>query len=435
MSELTEWLKNDVYPSIDAVDCGWMDHLKPSGISNGYTVNCPECGAIQRAYYYSYSAGIKCNRLNECGKFTSVFDILLNEIGSKREVIKTLEAQSQVPAPGSDSEIVKTITSIVQRTLIRAAKTTEQGQAAVKTFCQSRNLTLERFEARGYGFYPSAAYLRKAIESEGGSIEEAISLGFLPEQGKKSGMEGRVIGFWAQKGGECRLWGRLVGSSARGEKYLFSEGMKKTIPYRFKPSTRTVIAVEGTLDADSLRDVGYNGVGIGQAGINEQQATFFAMSGTERVIHLTDSDKAGIEGALRSIESCSQFEIEISISVLGEGLDDVDKLRATGREDLITTLVEKSVLGGVFLANLYASSLVNPNLFYFKEKIFKIIKSYSGSGSTYDHFTARMAELGYKTSIKAQSTKLFSELIAKNIDPTIATEIVKKRFGILINLL
>lgn len=380
---ISEFLRDAVYPKIDAVEAGLLDSLNPSHRLSGagsYLLVCPACGA-KEAYYYPHSSHIHCPRKNECGEVTSLWDAMLRCGYANSEIVKVLCDTARVEPPKSDRHIA-------------AAKAKAENQPvpvspgkaifAVTQHLAQRNPTLlaELQKDRGYtdaqmkemrlGVYTTPQEVLSLLEQKGISRKVAIEKGYIEvEDGDplklRPGLTGRVVGYWPHLDGDVRLWGRLP--SGRGEKgnpkYRFAIGMKKDIPYLFSQRKQTVlVGVEGTFDCWSLQFSGIWGMAVGQSSISEAQAGFLASRGVTEVAHMVDGDTAGFEGGLNSIRNCESVGIVTSIIPLGKGMDDADDMRRSGRSAELHSLVEGRINAGEYLARMcsYYLSCTPPDL-------------------------------------------------------------------------
>lgn len=381
MSGIGEFLKDNVYPDLDAVDAGLLDHLSPGTQSNGaYQLVCPTCGE-KRAFYYIGSAYIQCNRRNVCKVPTSLWDVLSKTGLSNRDIIKRLCSAAGVTPPDyrppqrSGSTPASPSSTPVQP----ASPQLTPGKAIIRVtqeLAAANPDLLSRIQsARGYsdsdmatmrfGVYTTAGEVLSRLEALGISKEVARSKGYVGYDDSHPDhlwdvMDDRVVGYWPHEDGDVRLWGRIP-SGAGGpttKKYRFSKSLVKDIPYLFnKRHGSFPINVEGVLDAWSLQLLGYWGTAIGQASINPAQALYMASKGVTEAAHMVDGDTAGYDGALASIRACEPVGITLSIIVLGAGMDDADAMRRSGRAEQLGELIDARMNAGAYLAHYCASLL------------------------------------------------------------------------------
>lgn len=367
-SPISDFVKEKVYPVLDAVDKGMLNNLHPAPLSsNGsYKLDCPKCG-MNEGFYYPGRAYIQCNRKIECGDGTSIWDALAKTGLKNGEILALLCEKARVDPPdnrnkgdagngGANRPAVLTPGRAIMQVTQRLAS---QNPKILSTFQAARGYSDEVMKEMRLGVYTTAEEVLKELSALGISKEVAAEKGYIGYDVKDpnrvwSGMSGRVVGYWPHPDGDARLWGRLP--SGKGDKqnpkYRFSDGLKKDIPYLFSKRQPTVlVAVEGTIDAWALQIEKQWGCGIGQASINSAQAAFFVTQGIEEVAHFIDGDRAGYEGALSSIRACESVGITLSIIALGAGLDDPDAMRQSGKGDELRKMVANRMNCGVFLAH------------------------------------------------------------------------------------
>lgn len=381
-SGIGEFLKDKVYPDLDAVDAGLLDHLKPHGQSNGsYQLTCPSCGE-KRAFYYIGSAFIQCNRRNQCKVPTSLWDVLSQQGLSNSDIIKRLCSAAGVtpPPPPRRSNSAgarhpqaptNTATPLLSpgKAIIRVTQELAVANPGVLSQLQAaRGYSDSEMATMRFGVYTTAGEVLSRLESLGISKEVAQTKGYIGYDDANPDhlwdvMDGRVVGYWPHDDGDVRLWGRIPAGSGSSttKKYRFSKSLIKDIPYLFtKRQGAFPICVEGVLDAWSLQLLGYWGNAIGQAAINPAQALYMASKGVTEAAHMVDGDGAGYDGALASIRSCEPVGITLSIIVLGAGLDDADAMRRNGKDQQLRELIDARMNAGTYLAHYCASLLSQP---------------------------------------------------------------------------
>lgn len=360
--QLGEFVRDSVYPVVDAVAAGWLDHLNPKTQSSGaYALDCPNCKKSGRAYYYAGRSHVVCNRKNEChskAPSLSLWDILANNGYSNSEILSLLCEEAGINPPSdndADTQLLAPSAAIIEVTREFA----KQNSSTLNQFAVERNLSAEDLETINLGYYPSAVQVQAALRKREVDLVKCMELGFLPEEHNSDPFAGRIVGFWKQEDGSVRLWGRYPRKQAdkqhTGKKYHFSSGLKKSLPYLAREYAQgPTVAVEGPLDAWSLRMAGeYKGIGLGGALITESQAVCLRAAGIKSIIHMIDPDTAGYQGALLSIKNGAKTGIQVAVAVLAKGMGDVDELRAAGRSDLISAAISKAIPPGEFVARIY----------------------------------------------------------------------------------
>lgn len=386
-SGITEFLKEKVYPEIDAVEAGLLDHLKPSGSSSAgaYQLNCPACGE-NRAFYYIGNSVIQCNRRNNCkSRTTSIWDALEKTGMSGREIVTILCAKARVeppefrparqgqrPSPATSSGKPTDTQTMPTKPGTAIFKVTQQlasvNQAILKKLQADRGYSDADMAAMRLGVYTTAKQVLAGLEALGVTKEVARSKGYIGYDDARPDylyevMDGRVVGYWPHEDGDVRLWGRIPAgdSTEQVKKYRFTKSLIKDIPYLFSKRHGSMpICVEGTLDAWALQLLGHWGTAIGQASINPAQAVHMVSKGVIEAAHLVDGDVAGYDGAIASIRACESVGITLSIIVLGSGMDDADAMRRDGKSEQLVELIRNRMNAGQYLAHYCAAHLSKP---------------------------------------------------------------------------
>lgn len=367
-SPISDFIKEKVYPNLDAVEAGLLNSLHPATQStNGsYKLDCPKCGKPE-AFYYPTRSLVQCNRKIECGKSTSIWDVLVAERMTNKEILSLLCEKARVELPdnkqqnnGASGANSRPLGMSPGRAIIQVTQQLAEQNPKILSMLQAdRGYSDEDMRTMRFGVYTTADEVMKLLEARGVSKEVAAEKGYIGYDMNNpnklwSGMAGRVIGYWPHPDGDVRLWGRLPAGKGdkQNPKYRFADGLKKDIPYLFsKRQQSVVVAVEGTIDAWAIQLEEQWGVGIGQASINSAQAAFFVTQGIEEAAHFIDGDTAGYEGALSSIRACESVGITLGIIALGKGLDDPDAMRRSGRGKELREMIANRLNAGEFLAH------------------------------------------------------------------------------------
>lgn len=378
---ITDFIKDAVYPKLDAVDRGLLNHLHPKKLSaNGsYVLDCPACGK-DRAFYYPFRSGIQCNRKDNCpSPYTPLWDALAQNGMSNGDIVKTLCESAGVEPPDNRDNEAKQQSRAAnggrpplttgQAIILVTQQLAQRNKGILDEFQQSRGYTNEVMATLRLGVFTNNDEVLSLLQAHGVTREQARSIGIVSFEDETpssvwSGMEGRVIGYWPHPDGEARIWGRIPsgqGEARSNPKYRFSPKSSKDIPYLFKQRQKSIlVCVEGTLDAWALQLIKVWGCAIGQASINSAQAAYLASQGITEAAHMVDGDHAGYEGALSSIREAEAVGITLSIIALGRGMDDADAMRTAGREDALKALINSRMNAGEYMARYCASLLDQP---------------------------------------------------------------------------
>ncbi|KZN20595.1 MULTISPECIES: hypothetical protein [Pseudomonas] len=450
---ISEFLRERVYPRIDAVERGLLDHFQPNSRLSGagsYVLKCPACGE-KEGFYFPGSQYIQCPRKNECGNSTSLWDAMLDAGYLNSEIVKVLCETAGVEPPKSDKQSngraanpdqpheVSAGQAIFQATQFLAAK----HPALLKELQTDRGLTNEQMEAMRLGVYTTPTEVLALLAKRGITREVAIEKGYVevdPNDASKltPGLTNRVVGYWPHPDGDVRLWGRLA--SGKGEdgqkKYRFASKMKKDIPYLFGQRKRGIaVGIEGTFDAWSFHFAGMWGMALGQASLNTAQAAFLAAKGVTEFAYVTDGDAAGYEGGLITIRNGESVGIVVGIVALGQGMDDADALRKAGKLGQLTEMVANRINAGEYLARMcsYYLSCTPPDIKGVNQVLRTADCLTPVSAVVWKDFST---SLGISMDLEREAATSFGNLLIAGLSVREAASIVQRNTGyrITINL-
>lgn len=360
--EVAHYLRDRVYPNLNAVEAHLLDGLSPVPAGKAYKLTCPACEKVGRAYYYPGSPVIHCNRRNECGQITGLWDyVQTSRTLSNRDVITLLCEAAGVSLPDEKRPAVSGQTISLARAfrdIIREAlwATPE----ALDYLRNDRRMTDEEIKSAAIGYYPRPEYIRDRLKAARADLKTAEEWVLIGEYARK--FSKRIVGTWDQPDGSIRLWGRAFGASlvptledgkpVEPKKYEFAYGLSKAMPYRYRQASRkgSLVAVEGPLDVERMVIHGIPTIGIGGDCVIADQAAFLASKGITSLIHLVDGDKAGYAGALRTIAHCEPCGISVYIAQISPDMDDPDSCIAAMGPEPVQKLLEEALPAGAFIA-------------------------------------------------------------------------------------
>lgn len=440
MSGVSEFLKEHVYPVLNAVECGLLDEFAPGSPTSGsngtsYPMTCPRCEK-KRAYYYVGSSTVQCNRIENCEP-TSLWDIVSRTTTSNGDTFKALCELAGVEPPERDTDTP--IQSLdIFKLFMRISQTALRSNAEeVKTFLDDKNFTIDQLLSMGLGFYPSARYFEVSLKNQGVTdFTPLYQADFLPDPTNKDTSDfkwaKRIIGAWRQPDGGIRLWSRKVSTNQPGSKYFFASGSSKEIPYLYRQRMEgDPILVEGTLDSWALRSASLFGCAIGGASINLDQAIFLSIQGHSEVTHVIDPDGAGYKGALTSIYNTEQVGVHCKIAIPDAFIGDLDDYRLKGQGQLIPNVIEDALPAGDFLALLYANAVFNGD----KDMCDRVVRiSCHLTAYSADRFKISCQQLGCSPEGVNDAITSFGNLIKLGVSSDSASRNIQRRFGVSIRV-
>jgi len=313
-------LEQEIYPNLDRA--GLLAELDPQRKRGYLLTTCPQCGK-RDAFAYENGYHLECNRKNQCGFRVSLWDYVQNKGLSKQDTLKELAKHAGVTLPESNGENLEEIAKRHKKAsaldnLLSVCQEELKGSTAAQTYLQSRGFSLEEAISLGMGFYPSLNTIKARIAN------------ITDITGTLSPIwENRIVGLWKTRGGRQTLWGRTIVNHDR--KYHYLEGETKDSPFGLDTCReKDVTAVEGILDALSLRKYGLNDVvATGGSDLTQAQIESLQKARIQSVTLNLDNDKAGFDGLKRAIvklESAGIRTYAVHPPLMGEGIKDPDQL-------------------------------------------------------------------------------------------------------------
>jgi len=350
MSNISDWLNDEVYPSIfERADQVFTEH-KFNRDRNGWRSKTYLNGSPHkdRPDKTVISSKAPYCILEQGGEAKSIYDYIKDRDGlTDKETLEALSKLSGVPLPRAD--YTQAGDYLVKRT---RAQILEDAQAyfiyclgtssnakEVREYLQTDRGYLEAdIEAMGLGYIPSQDKLRKYLtETKSHKIEDVNKALTL----NKAIGETHVLTIpFREPSGQIR--GFIVRTVKPGvePKYYYSTGLKREdILFNLKAvkGDKDLTIVEGLLDALSSEAKGLNNiVALGGSSLNKTQIEEAIKRGAKRLTLCLDNDKAGEEATLKALDLISkETDLPTFVATLPDGIKDPDQLvRDKGAEAL-----------------------------------------------------------------------------------------------------
>lgn len=366
MSNLTEFINLELYPAIyDNADRVFTEHNftqnRNGWISNTYLNGAPHSRA-DKTY-------IRKNRIKyivEQGPDTTGIDFISYIKNSKSlstiDAIKFLADSVGLKLPKGDFNETEYKAKAIKRSILEDTNSyfkfhleTVEKAPGLRKYLAERGYTPEDCEAMELGFAPPQTALINYLTIEKGystnEIEEAIKL-------NKGIGSTHSLTIPYRAGGEIK--GFVVRTITGAEpKYLVSTGLVRdalfNIPNRV---TNELIIVEGYLDALISEQRGVsNIVGLGGAGITEEQIKDAIKRGAKSFTICLDTDSSGIKGTIKTIEKLRAQDIDkIYIATLpaenGQKVDADSFIKERGVEEFKKVIKESIPFYNYLLDNI-----------------------------------------------------------------------------------
>lgn len=311
-SDVSDLLEYEIYPHIDRASL--IADLRPVEHDAYYTAECPVCGQ-HSAFLYKDSVHINCNRQNNCGASTSLWDFLQQRDNlSNHETLQALAESAKYTLPVDKNysperaerkrKIANILEECQQLFSSRIFENQELGE-----YLDWRGYDYETVAAMGLGCFPPIEMLRSHLLARGYSGEE-IKLSQILEQRRMGDTHVLTIPFRDPVG---QLKGFTVRTITPGvePKYLHTKGelLDTFFNFRANQKLKDLVVMEGALDA--LNAMILSGgrkefVAAGSNKVTESQLENAKKHGVKNIILCLDNDKAGRDGTERAIRLISR---------------------------------------------------------------------------------------------------------------------------------
>lgn len=347
-SETRELLEYHIYPYLDKENL--LAELEPVERGDYYVLRCPECNQ-KEAYLYRDGLWITCNRLNNCGATTSIWDYLQKTKGlSNRETLELLARYAGVSLPALSLAAEERFREENER----ATLFEEFHRFCVtKLFSDDGAVSLEYLHQRGYstedirtmhlGYYPAIHEVFLHLQTKGFS-EDSIRNSGLTTKGLGDthtiaipyrDSVGKIKGFIV----------RTVAASVQ-PKYMFTWGTDKDTLFNIQAArkAKNIVIVEGFLDALYATAKGIKGVvAVGGSVITTGQVHDLLHYKISSCTLAFDNDEAGYKATISAIDQLSIEGINSYVAELPDAYKDPDEL--IRKEDAVSfqSCIDKAI--------------------------------------------------------------------------------------------
>lgn len=339
MSEVKDFLENEIYPSLDRAEA--LADLEPQDKGDYYSLICPDCKK-REAYIYKNGIRLFCNRQDKCGFSQSLWDYVQNTKGlTSQETLRELARLANYTLPELDQGSIERGEREREKaetweTAIGYFKTQlwAEGGKEVLSYLKERGYTEQEIKAMELGYLPSQTELEDYLINKG--YQETLvslvikSLSHIRESYKLAIAYRDPVG---------RAKGVIVRALKKDikKKYLYNKGLSLDSPFNLDMTrgARKLIVVEGFLDALSLREKGIkNIIALGGSSFSETKIDQAVKYGTRAFILTLDNDQAGQDGTDKAIGLINKKDLKAYVATLPEGYDPDRLAREKGKEAL-----------------------------------------------------------------------------------------------------
>lgn len=351
MSNLTEWINLELYPAIyENADRIFTEHNFTER-REGWSSNTYLDGSPHKRKDKTFISKKVIKLINEQGGESLDIISYIERRDNKTfiEAIKFLADSVGLKLPKGDFNETEYKAKAIKKSILEEANSyfkfhleTVEKASKLREYLYERGYNSEECKAMELGFAPPQTALRNYLTEKGYStneIEEAITL-------NKGIGSTHTLTIPYRAGGEIK--GFVVRTITGAEpKYLVSTGLVRDALFNIPNKvTNELIIVEGYLDALISEQRGVsNIVGLGGAGITEEQIKDAIKRGAKSFTICLDTDSSGIKGTIKTIEKLRAQDIDkIYIATLpaeqGQKVDADSFIKERGVEEFKKVIKE-----------------------------------------------------------------------------------------------
>ena len=355
----TGLLLDEIYKNLDPMTA--LSELEPRKTGQAYMLKCPQCDK-KRAFIYKGGRAITCNRRNECGYSSTLWDYLANKDGhtTAQETLQALAKLSGYTLPSTlSSDALEALKlSQVQQTRLETAQgllttylSSDNGKKE-REYLHNRGYTDEDIQAMGLGVIPvkSAldAMLADAFVNNVNIVNTKIS-------------ELSVTGYGDTHTLSIPLRdkrGRLIGWSVRSisgdePKYKYSQGIDTGSELHNLDQARglkNLVLVEAPIDALIATARGLLGVvACYRDKPTTKQLDDIKAQGVTTVTLALDNDEAGQKGTIDTLYALAERGIRGYVLTYPKGSKDLDELIKNKGAETAQGLIDNPEAGYSYL--------------------------------------------------------------------------------------
>ena len=356
MSEITDWIKNELYPALfEQIDRALPEHKFirfPGGWRSKTYLNGSAHNRIDKTVVTNKAPGWI---LEQGGDSMSLVNYVIER--DKVEFIQAVKTLANIvglrlPKGDFDTEAYEKqqrqaqIWEEAHRYFMETLRQAKDLKAkAVKTYLtEKRNYSPEDIEAMELGCITSQGALRKHLKGKEYTEEEIASIKLKEEIGNTHTLTIPL----KEPAGDLRGISVRNIHSKKGD-YLNSTGLKKAdllFNLRALKGKKDLVIVEGVLDAllCSARRI-ENVVALGGKALTEAQLETAVKYGARKITLCLDREEQTIPNILKAIELIQreQPELKIFVAQLPEGVKDPDELIRKERAEAFKKVIAEAI--------------------------------------------------------------------------------------------
>ena len=419
----TGLLLDEIYKNLDPMTA--LSELEPRKTGQAYMLKCPQCDK-KRAFIYEGGRAITCNRRNECGYSSTLWDYLANKDGhtTAQETLQALAKLSGYTLPSTLSSVALEALKLsqVQQTRLETAQgllttylSSDNGKKE-REYLHNRGYTDEDIQTMGLGVIPvkSAldAMLADAFVNYVNIVNTKIS-------------ELSVTGYGSTHTLSIPLRdkrGRLIGWSVRSisgaePKYKYSQGIETGSELHNLDQARglkNLVIVEAPIDALISTAKGLTGVvACYRDKPTAKQLDDIKALGVTTVTLALDNDEAGQKGTKDTLYALAERDIRGYVLRYPEGVKDLDELIKRDGAGTAQELIDNPEAGYTYLIKCLHSLHCKHEKITDKESR-DLLDALIDLGATLDDDLASKAITEHITETLGLAPELIKDALEKN---------------------
>lgn len=355
----TGLLLDAIYEQLDIMTA--LPELEPKRTGLAYTLKCPLCD-MKRAFIYEGGRAITCNRRNDCGYSSTLWDYLANKDGhtTAQETLQALASLAgyTLPTTLSSDALEALKRSEIQQTRLETAqglltsRLSSDDAKKERAYLSERGYSDEDITAMGLGAIPPQsaldAHLADAFVNNVNIVNTKISELSVTGYGSTHTLS---IPLRDKRG---RLKGWSVRSISGAEpKYKYSQGIDTGSELHNLDQARglkNLVLVEAPLDALIATARGLSGVvACYRDKPTAKQLDDIQAQGIRSVTLALDNDEAGQKGTEATLYALAERGIAGYVLTYPEGVKDLDELIKKDGAETAQELIDKAEAGHSYL--------------------------------------------------------------------------------------
>ena len=355
----TSVLLDTIYERLDVLSA--LPELEPKRTGLAYTLKCPNCDK-KRAFIYEGGHVITCNRRNECGYSSTLWDYVAarDSLTTSQETLQALAelAGYNLPTSLSNDALEGLKRSQVQQTRLETAQallTSRMFTAESKKerdYLYERGYTDDDIQAMGLGVIPPKSALDAQLADAFVNNVNIVNTKITELSVTGYGTTHTLSIPYRNKRGQLIGWS--VRSISKAEpKYKYSQGMETGSELHNLDQARGLkhlIIVEAPLDALIATARGISGVvACGRNKPTTKQLDDLKSLGIISVTLALDSDEAGQKGTEDTLYALAERGIRGYVLTYPKGVKDLDEAIQKSGVDKVLELIDQAQAGYSYL--------------------------------------------------------------------------------------